>query len=68
MRMNTVPWWGALEIERAKTLEREIPRGRPVDSPTWIERRLARLVARARKAGFTQAEIERIVRWALNHE
>ncbi|NOX44794.1 MAG: hypothetical protein GXO72_03530 [Caldiserica bacterium] len=65
---DAVPWWGALEIERAKDLERGSPRGRPVNSPPWIERKLARLVARARRAGLTRAEIEMIVRWAVGHE
>lgn len=65
---DTVPWWGALEIERAKDLARARPHGRPVGSPPWIERKLARLVARARRAGFTRAEIEGIVRWAMGHE
>lgn len=66
--ITIVPWWIALEIERAKDLERQRPRGRPVNAPPWIERKLIRLVARARRAGLSRAEIEGIVRWALGHE
>ena len=54
-----------METERARELERNLPKGRPVDAPTRVERRLMRLVAKAKRLGLSPREIEGVVRWAL---
>lgn len=60
------PWWAALEIQRPRELEWE--RKRRHRPPRRIEGKLIRLVRRAARQGLSPAEIEGIVRWALDHE
>lgn len=61
-------WWAALEIQRARELEWRMRNLRAKNPSPKITRKLALLVRRARREGLSPAEIEGIVRWALNHE
>ena len=61
-------WWAALEIQRARELEWEMRHRWPEPQKPRIARKLMHLVRKAKQQGLSPAEIEGIVRWALNHE
>jgi|Deesub1362B_J571_1020462.scaffolds.fasta_scaffold01399_6 hypothetical protein len=61
-------WWAALEIQRARELEWKMKHRWPMPKSPKVTRKLMQLVRKAKRQGLSPAEIEGIVRWALNHE